>query len=107
MRIVAWNIRAGGGARTASIARQLGRWTPDVVALCEFRGTPPSLALARSLADLGLGHQITTSAASASAANANCLLVASRWPLTRVGERRAPNEPGRFVLAGVDAPRPF
>jgi exonuclease III len=105
MRIVAWNIRAGGGQRGEWIAQQLRRWMPDVAALCEFRATPPSLALARSLADLGLRHQLTT--AVTSTANANCLLVASRWPLTRVNARPAPSEPGRFLLTGVGAPRPF
>ena len=42
MRIVGWNIRAGGGRRVAALAAQIARWTPDVVALSEFRGTPPS-----------------------------------------------------------------
>ena len=49
MRIVAWNIRGGGGERAARIARQLGRWAPDVVVLSEFRGTPPSRALAAAV----------------------------------------------------------
>ena len=42
MRIVSWNIRAGGGRRIARIADQIARWAPDVVALSEFRATPPS-----------------------------------------------------------------
>ena len=45
MRVVAWNIRAGGGARADAIARQLARWQADVVALSEFRATPPSARL--------------------------------------------------------------
>jgi len=57
MRIVAWNIRAGGGRRVDAIARQLHRWAPDVVALSEFRATAPSLALAARLAADGLPHQ--------------------------------------------------
>ena len=47
MRIVFWNIRAGGGVRVGRIAAQLERWAPDAVALCEFRATPPSLELAK------------------------------------------------------------
>ena len=43
MRIVFWNIRAGGGVRVGRIASELERWAPDAVALCEFRATPPSL----------------------------------------------------------------
>ena len=76
-----------------------------MAALCEFRGTPPSVALARALAEMGLGHQITT--AEPGAPSANRLLVASRWPLARMRGRRAPIEPGRWLLTRVDAPRPF
>ncbi|HME96907.1 MAG TPA: hypothetical protein VKN16_22110, partial [Methylomirabilota bacterium] len=50
MRVVFWNIRHGGGVRTAAIARQIRAWSADAVALCEFRGTPPSAELARALA---------------------------------------------------------
>src|SRR6266704_1967980 len=60
MRIVAWNIRAGGGQRVGAIGRQLERWAPDVVALSEFRATAPSLAVAATLAEAGLPHQLTT-----------------------------------------------
>ena len=45
MRVVAWNIRAGGGVRADAIARQLARWQADIVALSEFRATPPSARL--------------------------------------------------------------
>lgn len=103
MRIVAWNIRAGGGERVAAIARQLERWSPDVVALSEFRATAPSVALAAALAARGLPHQLTTAERARPARNA--LLVASRWPLGRVRLRPAPSEPGRWLLATVDAPR--
>ena len=79
MRIVFWNIRAGGGVRVARIAAQLKGWAPDAVALCEFRATPPSLELARSLAALGLGHQCTT--AEPALPSANRLFIAARFPL--------------------------
>ena len=105
MRVVSWNICAGGGYRVARIARQLERWAPDVVALCEFRATPPSFELARSIAALGLVHQCTT--ADPARPGANALLVAARWPLRRLRLRAEPSEPGRWLLAGVDAPRPI
>lgn len=105
MRIVAWNIRAGGGERAAAIARQLHRWDADVVALSEFRATPPSLALARTLAARGLTHQILTADPKQPALNA--LLVAARWPLTRIRLRGAPTEPSRWIAAGIDAPVPL
>src|SRR5262245_40922504 len=103
MRIVSWNIRAGGGLRTAAIADQLARWAPDVVALSEFRGTPPSSALARAVAERGLAHQLCT--ASAGSPRVNALLVASRWPIARVRLRSAPaGDPGRWLLARVHGP---
>src|SRR3989442_3331282 len=105
MRIVFWNIRAGGGTRVKRIARQLEAWAPDAVALCEFRATPPSLELGRALASFGLVYQCTT--ADPALPNANRLLIATRWPLRRIRIRAEPSEPGRWLLASVDARRPL
>ena len=105
VRIVGWNIRAGGGVRGTALAAQIERWRPDVVALSEFRGTPPSITLARALADIGLAHQLHP--LDPIAPSVNRLLVASRWPLERIGRRRGPREPGRWLLAAVAAPLPF
>jgi exonuclease III len=102
MRIVFWNICAGGGMRARRIAARLVAWAPDVAALCEFRGTPPSRALSTALAEYGLSHQCTTATSVA-----NGLLLASRWPLRRVRGRAEPSEPGRWLLAEVAAPTPF
>jgi exodeoxyribonuclease III len=103
MRIVSWNIRAGGGRRAAVIADQIARWAPDVVALSEFRATPPSAELAGALARQGLLHQLST--ASARLPQVNSLMIASRWPLKRVTLRVgfAPDS-GRWLLAGVAGP---
>jgi exonuclease III len=105
MRIVFWNIRAGGGRRVERIARQLARWAPDAVALCEFRATPPSRELARALASFGLVNQCTT--ADHARPTANRLLIAARWPLRRLRLRAEPGEPGRWLAAFVEAPRPL
>jgi exonuclease III len=102
MRIVAWNIRAGGGGRVDGIARQLGRWAPDAVALSEFRATAPSQALAAALAAGGLGHQLTT--ADPTRPGTNALLVAARWPLRRVRLGGGPGEPCRWLVAAVETP---
>jgi exonuclease III len=102
VRIVAWNIRAGGGRRAARIAGQLARWAPDVVALSEFRATPPSVGLATSLAAAGLAHQLTTS--DPRRPGMNGLLLASRWRLRRISLRAGPSERGRWLVAAVDAP---
>jgi exonuclease III len=106
MRIVFWNIRAGGGVRAGRIAAQLERWAPDAVALCEFRATPPSVELARALAGLGLVYQCTT--AEPSQPNANRLFIATRFPIRRLRLRVARGDPGRLLLlALVDAPEPL
>ena len=104
LRIVAWNIRAGGGERAGRIARQIGRWAPDVVVLSEFRGTPPSRALAGALATQ-LPYQLTT--ASASAPEVNALLVAARWPIETLRLRGGPGEPCRWLAARVAGPSPL
>jgi hypothetical protein len=93
VRVVSWNIRAGGGKRVAALAAQLVRWQPDVVVLCEFRATPSSVWLAGTLAAAGFVYQECT--ADTARASANCLLVASRWPLRRLRARHAPAAPGR------------
>ena len=104
MRVVAWNIRAGGGTRAASIARQLARWAPDVIALSEFRATAPSQGLAHAVRAY-LPYQLTT--ARDDTPNANALLVASRWPVRRLDLRDRPGEPCRWLAAAVAAPLPF
>ena len=105
MRVVFWNIRHGGGVRTAAITRQIRAWGADAVALCEFRGTPPSAELARALAGLGLAYQGTTADATRPALNG--LLLASRWPFRRLRLRCAPAEPARWLLARIQAPAPL
>jgi exonuclease III len=106
MRVVFWNIRAGGGLRVERIVAQLERWAPDAVALCEFRATPPSRELARRLAALGLAHQCTT--AQPAQPTANRLLLAARWPLTRIRLRTPCDDAVRLLLvASIRAPRPI
>jgi exonuclease III len=105
VRVVAWNIRAGGGVRVGGIGRQIARWAPDVVVLSEFRGTPPSRALALTLAARGWAHQLTT--ADAQAPETNALLIAARWPLRRVRLPAAPPAPRRWLAAAVQAPAPL
>jgi exonuclease III len=105
MRVVFWNIRAGGGVRAAAITRQIASWEADTVALAEFRSTTPSGELARDLARLGLPYQWTT--ADRARPGVNGLLLASRWPLRRLRLPCAPTEPCRWLLARVLAPEPL
>ncbi|MEO0981661.1 MAG: endonuclease/exonuclease/phosphatase family protein [Pseudomonadota bacterium] len=102
-RLVAWNIRAGGGARAGKIAAALTDMAPDLVVLSEFRSTPASQHIASELAAAGLSSQICTTRQVPSGANA--LLIAARSALARVGLRQAPREPGRWAMARLAAPR--
>lgn len=105
MRLVSWNIRAGGGVRAARIAQALIDMKPDVVALSEFRGTEPSLFIASLLHDAGLSFQRNTIDPSVPAVNS--LLVASRWPLRRLKLRHAPDNKHRWLHVNVAAPDPL
>jgi exonuclease III len=102
MRVIAWNVRAGGGRRVGGIVRQIGRWAPDVVVFSEFRATPPSCALAGALVGRGLSYQITT--ADPREPGTNALLVAARWPLRRIRLGAAPAERHRWLAAAVEGP---
>jgi len=104
VRVVSWNVRAGGGRRVEGIASQLEAWGTDVAVLLEARRTAPGLRLASLLADAGLEHQ---RASVTSTASTNGVLVASRWPLRAVGVRGERPDAGRWVLVRVGAPRPF
>jgi len=105
VRIIAWNIRAGGGVRSGRIAAQLKQWAPDIVLLLEFRGTPPSQSIAQQLASMGLTHQRTTVDIQHPAINA--VLIASRWPLRILPSRQNTNNPHRWLPVNVASPQPI
>ncbi|WP_179131304.1 endonuclease/exonuclease/phosphatase family protein [Candidatus Entotheonella palauensis] len=105
MRLISWNIRAGGGRRIAGIAAQLQHWQADLVALQEFRGTAPSQQLAQDLADLGLSCQLSTVDPASPATNA--LLLASRYPLRATRAAAAPDNRPRWLLARIACERSF
>ncbi len=102
LRIVSWNIRAGGGVRAQGIVDQLHQWQPDVIALSEFRATDASCWIAEQLHALGFIYQRST--ANPEEAAVNALLVASRWPLRRVNVQHAPANEKRWLHVNVTAP---
>jgi len=105
MRIVAWNIRAGGGVRAEKISRQLRDWQPDIVVLSEFRGTEASQSIARNLKATGLKYQKTT--VDSQCPTVNALLIASHWSLRAVRLQRAPDNPScRWLHVNVASPDP-
>ena len=83
LRIVGWNIRAGGDRRVDRIVRAPAAWHAGVVVLSEFQGTPPSRNLA-------------------------ALLIASVWPLQDTSPiATGPQEPARWLPVEVTSPEPF
>ena len=56
MRLLAWNIRQGGGSRLARIADALARHDADIVVLSEYRGGDSATRLFAALDRLGYRH---------------------------------------------------
>ena len=104
MKIVSWNIRAGGGKRAAGIVRQLQQWRADVIVLSEFRATDASVWIASELHSYGYCFQRTTADPKQPAVNA--LLVASRWPLRQLKLKHAPANERRLLHVNVSASKP-
>jgi exodeoxyribonuclease III len=59
MRLLAWNIRQGGGSRLPRIAEALKRHGADIVVLSEYRGGPSAARLCAVLHTLGYRHATT------------------------------------------------
>jgi len=105
LRIISWNIRAGGGRRAEGIVSQLLQWQPDIIALSEFRGTDASQWIASELRTHGYPHQRTTTDRDNPATNA--LLLAARWPLRSVNLKHAPTNKRRWLHVNIASPTPI
>lgn len=98
MKIVAWNIRSGGGARCADIASRLKHMDPDVIAFSEYQpGT--SAPLIKSLAENGWAHQ----ALSTPPLKYGGAAVVSKTPLTPL-QLPATMAPFAYRYVSVDIP---
>ena len=76
MRLLAWNIRQGGGSRLPRIADALKRHDADIVVLSEYRGSPSAPRLCEALRALGYRHATTL----VPPPSRNGVLVAARRP---------------------------
>ena len=81
MRLLAWNIRQGGGSRLPRIAEALKLHDADVVVLSEYRGGPSALRLCAALHALGYRHATTV----VPPPSRNGVLVAARHPFHEHG----------------------
>ena len=83
MKLLAWNIQHGGGARLPRIVEELSAYDADVIALTEFRAAPGKI-LREGLRERGWPFVETTNPAG----NENGIAVFSRTPIERL--RRPP-----------------
>ncbi len=94
MRLLAWNIRQGGGSRLPRIADALNRRGADVLVLSEYRGGESGMRLLSALHDLGYRHATTLGPPP----NRNGVLIAARCPFRERGAvGRGLPEPYRMV----------
>lgn len=94
-RLISWNIRHGGGARTEAIAEAIADHRPDVAVLAEFRHNRFGARLHERLADMGLVHRRSGWAP----APTNTVSVASRYPLTPLPRTGCPGDWSHRVVA--------
>jgi exonuclease III len=108
MRVLAWNIRHGGGERLGEIVRAVAAHDADVLVLCEYRRRTGA-ALRAALAGLGYAH----ASATEPPAGKNGVLVAARVPFRERGplsarveeaHRMVDVEVGSVRLTGVYLP---
>lgn len=96
-RVLAWNIRHGGGASLGGIIDALARHDADIVVLCEYRRTTGP-ALRAGLASLGYRYATAVEPPP----GRNGVLIAARRPLRQRGafSARVP-EPHRMLDVDV------
>jgi len=91
MRLLAWNIRQGGGSRLSRIAEALKHHDAEIVVLSEYRGGPSAPRLRGALHSLG--YRYVT--ALLPPPGRNGVLVAARRPFCEHG------------AVGTELPEPY
>jgi exodeoxyribonuclease III len=81
MRLLAWNIRQGGGSRLPRIGDALKRLDADILILSEYRGGESALRLCNALGALGYRHTTTLRPPP----GRNGVLIAARCPFLECG----------------------
>ena len=94
MRLLAWNIRHGGGARLAAIGQALAAHEADILVISEYRGGDSANRLRAMLAGLGYPYATTLTPPPGK----NGVLIAARHPFGEHGAvSDAVPEPYRMV----------
>ncbi|HEY8873326.1 MAG TPA: endonuclease/exonuclease/phosphatase family protein [Stellaceae bacterium] len=81
MRILAWNIRQGGGTRLAAIAQALAGHDADILVISEYRGGEAANRLRQALTALGYPYATTLTPPP----GRNGVLIAARHPFREHG----------------------
>jgi exonuclease III len=76
LRLLAWNIRQGGGTRLAAIGAALARHDADVLVISEYRGGDSAARLRAALTALGYPHMTALTPLP----GRNGVLIAARHP---------------------------
>ena len=98
LRLLAWNIRQGGGTRLSRIVAAIAQHEADVLILSEYRGGESGERLRAALAAIGYAH-VT---AATPPASGNGTLIAAREPFDDGGPlTEAVPEPYRIVRAYI------
>jgi exonuclease III len=98
MRLLAWNIRAGGGARIEAIATALAQHEAAILVLSEYRNGLAGARLRAALATLGYRWQ----SKQEPPAGANGMLIAARLGFRELGPvSTAVPEPWRMLEVAV------
>jgi hypothetical protein len=100
MRLLAWNIRQGGGSRLPRIADALKRHDADIAVLSEYRGGLSAPRLCAALHALGYRYATTL----VPPPSCNGVLVAARRPFRGHGVVQAPHE-GKEIATGSPGAR--
>ena len=102
LRLLAWNIRQGGGTRLSRITAAIAQHEADVLVISEYRGGESGERLRAALAGIGYSH-VT---APTPPASGNGVLIAARRPFDDGGPvSDAVPDPCRMVRAYFGALR--
>ncbi|HEX3861997.1 MAG TPA: endonuclease/exonuclease/phosphatase family protein [Stellaceae bacterium] len=109
LRLLAWNIRQGGGVRVAAIAEAMAQHDADILVVSEYRGGAAAVRLRAALAALGYRY----ASGLTPPPGRNGVLIAARCRFRECGaiDPRVPEpyrmvgiELGRLRLCGVYMP---
>lgn len=100
LKLLSWNIQAGGGTRSRSIVNAVGKEKAAIVILSEYRNNDAGVRLRDLLLKAGYRHQAVTQARS----NDNSVIIASIMPFS--AELHAGSDPSyghNIISAHFDA----